>query len=97
MIIHAHDTQTTAGRTSYPLPELDLHVAHFVIRLTTSANPFRPHAHAQPELWFILDGQAIATLDGHDHPVAARDLIVIEPWVEHGLRVERRAEWICLG
>ena len=97
MIIHADDTETKDGRTPYPLAGIEVTVKHFVIRVTTPGNPFRPHKHDQPELWFIIDGEAVVTLEGEDHPVAARDLIAIEPWVEHGLRAPRRAEWICLG
>jgi len=55
------------------------------------------HKHAVPELWFIIDGEALVTLDGVEHPVESGDLIVIDPWVEHGLRTESRATWICLG
>jgi mannose-6-phosphate isomerase-like protein (cupin superfamily) len=97
MIIHASDTEEINGRRPYPLETMLVEVQHFVIRVTTPGNPFRPHAHEQPELWFIIDGEALVTLDGEEHIVGARDLIAIPPWVEHGLRVLDRAEWICLG
>jgi mannose-6-phosphate isomerase-like protein (cupin superfamily) len=97
MIIRANDTEAKDGRRPYPLLGIEVDVKHFVIRVTTPDNPFRPHKHDQAELWFIIDGEAVVALDGQDHAVAARDLIAIEPWVEHGLRVQERAEWICLG
>jgi mannose-6-phosphate isomerase-like protein (cupin superfamily) len=97
MIVRASDTETEDGRKPYPLEGLKVEVGHFVVRVTTPDNPFRPHKHERPELWFIIDGQAVVTLDGKDDAVTARDLIAIEPWVEHGLYAEHRAEWICLG
>ena len=70
---------------------------HFVVRVTTPDNPFKPHKHEQREIWFIIDGEALLSLDGTDHRVETGDLIELEPWVEHGLRTTGRVEWICLG
>lgn len=97
MIIRASDTEEKGGRRPYSLEGMNVQVQHFVIRVTTPGHPFRPHSHEQPELWFIIDGEALVSLDGEEHIVAARDLIAIPPWAEHGLRVLDRAEWICLG
>ena len=70
---------------------------HFVIRTTRPQNPFLPHKHEGTEMWFILEGEAILSLDGQDHPVAAGDLIQLKPWSEHGLRTESHVRWICMG
>lgn len=97
MIIRGSEIETKDGRKPYPLAGQEIVTKHFVIRETTPDTPFRPHRHEQPELWFILEGEAIVSLDGRDHTVYKGDLIVLAPHVEHGLRVERDATWICLG
>jgi quercetin dioxygenase-like cupin family protein len=97
MIVRANDIEVVNGRKPYPLAGLKVEVEHFVVRVTTPKNPFRPHAHEQAELWFIVEGTAEVTLDEEAHAVAAGDLIVIAPWIEHGLQSASRAEWICLG
>ncbi|MBN1639852.1 MAG: cupin domain-containing protein [Anaerolineae bacterium] len=97
MIVRRNQIEATGGRRPYPLGETRVEVAHWVERVTTPENPFGPHAHEKPELWYIVSGQAIVSMDGTDHLVEAGDLIVIEPWAEHGLRVEREATWLCLG
>jgi len=97
MIVKGKVTPDERGRCPYTLGKSLVAVHHFVTRVTTPHNPFKPHKHEQPELWFILEGDAVVTLDGAEHTVEAEDLIVIEPWVEHGLRTERQVKWICLG
>ena len=72
-------------------------MGHFVTRVTTPEDPFGPHAHAQRELWFVLEGRAIVSLDGTEHELGPQDMVVIDPWVEHGLRTDSRTQWICLG
>jgi quercetin dioxygenase-like cupin family protein len=97
MIIRGSDIEATNGRKPYPLDGLDVHVKHLVTRVTTPENPFTPHSHEQPELWFIIKGQAVVDLDDRDHTVGQGDLIAIEPWVKHGLHTDSEATWICLG
>jgi mannose-6-phosphate isomerase-like protein (cupin superfamily) len=96
MIIRRSEVQERGGRRAYPLDEQVL-VHHFVVRVTTPENPFKPHRHEQAELWYIADGQALVSLDGNERALQGGDLVVIEPWVEHGLRTERQSTWICLG
>ena len=97
MIIRGSEIETKGGRRPYPLAGQKIVTKHFVIRETTPDTPFPPHKHEQPELWFIVEGEAIVSLDGTDHTVCQGDLIVLESYVEHGLRVEQAATWICLG
>jgi quercetin dioxygenase-like cupin family protein len=97
MIIRGNEIQAENGRKPYSLGGLKVKVHHFVTRVTTPDNPFKPHKHEKPELWYVIDGKALVSLDGQDQVVQKEDLIVIEPWVEHGLRTQTRATWICLG
>jgi mannose-6-phosphate isomerase-like protein (cupin superfamily) len=97
MILKAGAIPVVNGRRPYELGDREIVVHHFVTRTTTPMNPFKPHKHAAPELWYMTDGEALVTLDGVEHLVEDGDLIVIDPWVEHGLRAEKQATWICLG
>ena len=97
MIIRARETPAPAGRRPCDLAGRQIEVGHFVTRVTTPETPFGPHRHEQSELWFMLEGEAIISLDSVEHTVGPQDLVVIDPWVEHGLRTEFRAQWICLG
>jgi mannose-6-phosphate isomerase-like protein (cupin superfamily) len=97
MMIKGKEIVAKNGRRPYPLDGRQLLIEHFVVRITTPDNPFKAHKHERAELWFIIDGQALVSLDGHEHAVAGGDLIVIDPQVEHGLRTENQTTWICLG
>jgi mannose-6-phosphate isomerase-like protein (cupin superfamily) len=102
VIIRGEDLPEENGRKPYPI-RLDPTAGwdqpdwHFVLRTTTPGNPFAPHKHEGTEIWFILEGEAILSLDTQEHSVAAGDLIQLEPWSEHGLRTESRVRWICMG
>jgi mannose-6-phosphate isomerase-like protein (cupin superfamily) len=97
MIIKGKSLQEENGRRPYPLASQEVAVKHFVIRVTTPDNPFKPHEHEQRELWFILEGEAVLSLDNVDHAVEAGDLVELTPWVEHGLCTDGRVTWICIG
>lgn len=97
MIIEGKTLPEENGRRAYPLTLREVTVNHFVVRVTTPDNPFKPHKHEQQELWFILEGEAVLSLDGDDHVVEAGDLIELTPWVEHGLRTDGCVTWICIG
>jgi len=97
MIIRGNEIQTPGGRRPYLLEGREILVKHFVERVTTPDNPFKPHEHEQPELWYIISGEARLTLDGQEHTVSGGDLVVIDPWIDHGLRTESQVTWLCLG
>ena len=97
MIIKGNAISRQNGRRPYDLEGREISMRHFVTRVTTPENPFAPHKHAKPELWYIIDGAGLVTMDGVEHAVESGDLIVLDPWVEHGLRAESRVFWICLG
>ena len=97
MIVKGQPNAGEPGRTLYELAGFETRVTHFVVRHTTPENPFGPHKHEQTEMWYMISGSAFVTGEGLEQPVEAGDLITIEPWVEHGLRTDARATWICLG
>lgn len=97
MIIKGNQIEIQNGRRPYPLDGLEVQVRHWVVRFTGPDNPFRPHKHEQPELWYVTAGQAIVSLDGVDQTVEAGDMVLIHPWIEHGLRTDSQVTWICLG
>jgi mannose-6-phosphate isomerase-like protein (cupin superfamily) len=102
MIVRGSELSEECGRKPYPIASgatagWGETGWHFVIRTTTPSNPFGPHKHEGTEMWFILEGKAILSLDGQEHPVAAGDLIQLKPWSKHGLRTASRVRWICMG
>ena len=97
MIVKGVQDTEENGRTFYPLDGFETTIAHFVTRETTPDNPFVPHKHEQKELWYILAGSTFFFRDGTEELVEAGDLILIEPWVEHGMRADNHVTWICLG
>lgn len=44
------------------------------------------HRHPPAEVYRILDGQGVTTLDGVEHPVGAGDTVFIPGGVWHGIR-----------
>lgn len=97
MILRGSEIETKNGRTPYELGGREILLHHFVTRVTTPDNPFKPHQHAQSELWYIIEGEGIVTLEHTDHPVTGGDFIVIDPWMLHGLQTRTQVTWICLG
>jgi len=97
MIIKGEYDPKNNLRKVYPLGLSNISVKHFTVRTVTPENPFVPHKHEQEELWFIFSGEAVYTEDGKKYKVEAGDLIIIKPWVEHGLTTKDLSSWICLG
>ncbi|MBC7235065.1 MAG: cupin domain-containing protein [Chloroflexi bacterium] len=96
LLIRGSELPEVNRRYDYGVDKLQKQVGHFVIWHTTPDNPFKPHKHALEEFWFILEGEAIVTLEGQEYRVGPRDLIVLPAWVEHGLRTESECYWICM-
>jgi mannose-6-phosphate isomerase-like protein (cupin superfamily) len=97
MILRASDIHEANGRRAYPLPSGHGVLRHFVTRITLPDNPFAPHAHAEPEVWYIQEGEALLSLGDAEERVAAGDLVVIEPHIRHGLRTRSRVKWVCMA
>ena len=45
-----------------------------------------PHRHAPDEIYFVVEGEAVATIDGIDRPIIKGDCAFIPGMAEHGLR-----------
>jgi mannose-6-phosphate isomerase-like protein (cupin superfamily) len=97
MLIRGADVPEQGSRRSYPVAGRQAVLHHFAVRVTTPDNPFGPHTHEGEELWYIIDGEATASVGGEELAVAAGDLLILPSGVEHGLRTDRRVTWICLG
>lgn len=97
MIIHNSDIPDEKGRKGYPIAGRQNLLHHLAVRITTPDNPFKPHRHEAEEIWYIAAGEALVELDGQEHPVVAGDVIILAPWVAHGLRTETQVKWVCLG
>jgi mannose-6-phosphate isomerase-like protein (cupin superfamily) len=72
-------------------------ISHFAIRTTTPQNPFEPVRHGEQRFWFILEGEAVVTIEGQATRVEPGDLILVAPWSNHSLRSDSRVRWICFG
>jgi mannose-6-phosphate isomerase-like protein (cupin superfamily) len=47
---------------------------------------FRPHRHAQPEVYYILSGEGVVTISGTDHTVRPGNAVFIPGGAAHGAR-----------
>lgn len=97
MIVRCRDIPEQNGRRGYAIGSEQTLLHHLAVRVTTPANPFKPHRHEAEEVWYIVEGEALVELDGQEHPVETGDVVILKPWVEHGLRSESRVKWVCLG
>jgi mannose-6-phosphate isomerase-like protein (cupin superfamily) len=95
-IIKGRDIPEQNNRKGYDVSLQD-QIGHFAVRVTTPANPFTPARHGEQRFWYILEGEAVVTIDGQTTPVGKDDLIVVAPWTDHSLRSEGRVRWICFG
>lgn len=95
-IIKGRDIPEQNNRKGYDVSRQD-QIGHFALRVTTPANPFTPAKHDEQRFWYILEGEAVVTIDGEVTPVGPDDLIIVAPWTDHSLRSESRVRWICFG
>jgi len=96
-IIKGSSMEMVNCRRGYDLAGREISTRHFAFRVTKPYNPFRRHKHEQSELWFIVKGSAKVFLDGKEYPVEENDLIILDPWIEHGLSTSGEVTWICVG
>ncbi|MBN1179327.1 MAG: cupin domain-containing protein [Anaerolineae bacterium] len=73
-------TLFSAGRT--PSQALTCGVAEVTTR--GPGDSFSTHRHAQAEVYYILSGEGVVTVDGADYPVRAGSAVFIPGDVEHG-------------
>jgi mannose-6-phosphate isomerase-like protein (cupin superfamily) len=97
VIISGQGDPVQPGRTVYPLEGFTVPTNHFVVRETRPDNPFPPHCHEEAELWYVIEGEAVVSLNGKEHSVVSGDLVRLDPWVEHGLSTSGFVRWICIG
>lgn len=97
MIIRGSELETTNGRKDYGIGRHQDKIPHFVERVTTPDNSFQPHKHDGLEFWYIVEGEAIVSLDGQESVARPGDLVILKPWIEHGLRTESKTRWLCFG
>lgn len=96
-IIKGSSIEQIRGRQGYELGGRVINTKHFALRETTPERPFKPHKHVQSELWFIIEGEGKVSLDGVEYDVEENDLIIMDPWMEHGMKTKGKVKWICLG
>ncbi len=65
-----------------PTDSMSAGVAEFV----PGGHALQVHRHAEPEIYYILEGQGIMTIDGIETEVVAGDVIFIPGNAEHGIR-----------
>jgi mannose-6-phosphate isomerase-like protein (cupin superfamily) len=95
-IIKGRDIPEKNYRKGYDVSLQD-QIGHFAVRVTTPENPFTPARHGEQRFWYILEGEAVVTIEGEATPVGPDDLIIVAPWSNHSLRSESRVRWICFG
>src|SRR3954452_4035773 len=94
MIIHSDDAPTFAHggttATGYASPSRGARdLSLWRVELAPhEASP--PHTLTREEVFLALDGEAIATLDGADHPLAAGDCLVVPAGVPFTLTAGAR-------
>jgi len=49
-------------------------------------NPFHPHRHAQAEIYYVLSGEGVVSIDGVEHALRAGSSVFIPGNVWHGAR-----------
>ena len=49
-------------------------------------NPFHPHRHSQAEIYYVLSGEGVVSIDGVERPLRAGTSVFIAGDVWHGAR-----------
>lgn len=97
MIIKGSAIAEKNYRKGYEIGDAQEQIDHFAERITTPANPFEPEKHGEQRFWYILEGDAIVTIDGESAQVGPADLILLAPWTDHSLRADDWVRWVCFG
>ena len=97
MIVKGSAITEVNYRKGYEIRDAQDQIDHFAERITTPANPFEPEKHGEQRFWYILEGEATVTIDGHCSTVGPTDLILLAPWTQHSLRADKWVRWVCFG
>jgi quercetin dioxygenase-like cupin family protein len=62
-----------------------------VTRVSPGA-PIRPHRHEQPEVYFVLEGAGVVTIDGSRHPVGPGSGVFIAGNAVHSVECSGEAD-----
>jgi mannose-6-phosphate isomerase-like protein (cupin superfamily) len=55
--------------------------------IAADAVPLHEHRHPQEEVWNVVDGSIVITIDAVEHPLGPGDAAVVPPDALHGVRV----------
>ena len=47
------------------------------------------HSHEYMQIWYVVSGSCTHIVEGAEYPLRAKNIFVIPPFVEHGLKDER--------
>lgn len=97
MVVKGNAIKEVDHRMGYDLGSVQNQIGHFAIRVTTPKNPFMPEKHGENRFWYILEGEALVTVDGEKTDVEAGDLAILLPWTQHSLQTDTSVRWICFG
>jgi mannose-6-phosphate isomerase-like protein (cupin superfamily) len=63
-----------------------------IAELVPGGGSLHPHRHSQPEIYFIIEGTGILTIDGHETIVSKGSAVFIPGDADHCLRNESDAD-----
>ena len=58
--------------------------------IAADAAPLHEHHHPQEEVWHVVDGEVLLTIDGVEQAVHAGGVAVVPPDTPHSVRIRRR-------
>ena len=62
------------------------HMTFAAYEIAADAVPLHVHHHPQEEVWHVVEGAVVITIDGEDHHVTAGSAAIVPPETPHGVR-----------